>query len=61
MTVGTAHAFLSSSPLLGGIRGGDCGINKIFQMISTHNPGPAYEKYFIRKRSIQQEKTTGLL
>lgn len=61
MTAGTAHALASSSPLLGGIRGGDCGINKIFQMISTHNPGPAYEKYLIRKRSIRQEKTTDSL
>ncbi len=61
MSAGTAHALASSSPLLGGIRGGDCGIDKIFPIIPTHNPGPAYENDFNKKRGICQEKTTNSL
>ena len=51
VTAGTAHASGILLPPLGGIRGGDCGIDIIAENnVNHHNPNPAYAFYIIKDR-----------
>lgn len=48
-------------PSGGDKRGGECDIDRIVQIISTHNPTPAYEKNHSKKSCVCQGKSSGLL